>query len=303
MSQTTRRAFLARTALAAAAAPLALARPARAIDPIGRTRPSHLKLSLAAYSLRQLLDLKNPKMDMFGFIDFAGDQRLDGVEPTSYWFRPGFDAAYLRKLQQHAFVLGLDISGTAIANDFCLPPGPKRDEDLQKVRGWIDRAAELGAPVIRIFGGNAPKGEDEEAVAQRVVEGIESLLPHAVEMGITLALENHGGITATPKQLLRLVKGVKAPDGGFGVNLDTGNFHGEDPYAEIAELAPYAVNVQVKTEISRAGKRKEEADLSKIVSILKDAKYSGYVVLEYEAAEDPLTAVPRHLKALRELIG
>lgn len=303
MPRTTRRGFLTQTALAATAGSLALTRPARAIEPIGRTRPSHMKLSLAAYSLRQLLDFKDPKMDMFGFIDFAADQALDGVEPTSYWFREGFDAAYLRKLQQYAFLRGLDISGTAIRNNFCLPPGPKRDADLKQLKVWIDHAAELSAPVVRVFGGSVPKGEDEEAVARRVVEGIESVLPHAVARGVTLALENHGGITARPEQLLRLVQGVKAPDGGFGVNLDTGNFHIDDPYEGIAQLAPYAVNVQVKTEIARPGKKKEPADLSKIVNILRDARYSGYVVLEYEAAEDPLKAVPRHLKELRNLIG
>lgn len=301
MPRASRRQFLATLATV----PLVASAPrgARAIDPIGRTRPSHLKLSLAAYSLRQLLDFQNPKMDMFGFVDFAADQGLDGVEPTSYWLPPDVSAPYLRRLQQYAFLRGLDISGTAIRNDFCVPPGPKRDEDLASVRAWIDRASELGAPVIRIFGGTVPKGDSEDAAAERVIAGIESLLPYAVEKGVTLALENHGGITATPAQLLRLVRGVKAPQGGFGVNLDTGNFHGDDPYADLAELAPYAVNVQVKTEISRRGQKKEDADLGKFIQILRDAKYSGYVVLEYEAAEDPLTAVPRHLKTLRSLIG
>jgi sugar phosphate isomerase/epimerase len=140
-------------------------------------------------------------------------------------------------------------------------------------------------------------------VAAQVIATIESLLPDAVEHGVTLALENHGGITATPKQLLHLVKSVNAPQGGFGVNLDTGNFHGEDPYAEVAELAPYAVNVQVKTEITRKGGKEEPADLARIVSILREAKYSGYVVLEYEADEDPMEAIPRHLRELRQLIG
>ncbi len=303
MAPMNRRAFLTRTALAAAAGPLAMTGAARAIEPIGRTRPSHLKLSVAAYSFRQYLDFKAPKMDMFDFVNLAADYGLDGVEPTSYWFPTPVSDQYLRKLQQHAFLLGLDISGTAIRNDFCLAEGPKRDEDLKEVRQWIDHAAALTAPVIRVFGGTVPRGENEDQVAERAIAGIESVLPHAVEKGVTLALENHGGITATPAQLLRLVKGVHAPQGGFGVNLDTGNFHGDDPYAELAELAPYAVNVQVKTEISRKGKKKEPADLSKVIGILRDAKYSGYVVLEYEGAEDPLKAVPRHLKELRELIG
>ncbi len=299
MPRVTRRAFLGGAASLALAGPPSLA---RAIDPIGRTRPSHLKLSLAAYSFRQELDFKAKKMDMFDFIDLAADLGLDGVEPTSYWFPPDSGSDYFHRLRQHAFRLGLDISGTAIRNDFCLPEGPKRDEDLAAVRGWIDRAAELSAPVIRVFGGTAPKGEDEAKVIERVIAGIESVLPHAADRGVALAIENHGGITNRPEQLLKIVRGVKAPRGCFGVNLDTGNFHGPDVYADLAELAPYALNVQVKTEISPQGQKKEDADLSRVVGILREAKYSGYVVLEYEAAEEARTAVPRHIKTLREIL-
>ena len=54
---------------------------------------------------------------------------------------------------------------------------------------------------------------------------------------------------------------------------------------------------------SRKGRKKEEADLARVVNVLREARYSGYVVLEYEAAEDPMTAVPRHIKTLRGLIG
>src|SRR5205814_3001411 len=111
----------------------------------------------------------------------------------------------------------------------------------------------LDAPVIRIFAGNVPRGDSEDAAVERAVDGIQASLPYAAQKGVALALENHGGITATPKQILRLVKAVEAPQGNFGVNLDTGNFRGEDPYAELAELAPYAINVQVKTEISPKG--------------------------------------------------
>jgi sugar phosphate isomerase/epimerase len=300
MTPIPRRRFLAGAA-AVAGASILPGRSASAIDPIGRTRPGNLKLSLAAYSFREELTAK--KITMFDVVDIAADNGLDGVEPTSYWFPEGADDAYFRRLRLHAFRLGLDISGTALRNDFCVPPGPKREEQFRQVKAWIDRASVLGAPVIRIFGGTIPKGGDEAEAASLVIEGIEAVLPYAAEKGVTLALENHGGITLTPAQLLKLVRGVKAPMGNFGVNLDTGNFHGDDPYADLAELAPYALNVQVKTEISRKGKPKEEADLSRFIAILREAKYSGYVVLEYEAAEDPRVAVPRHLKTLRGLIG
>ena len=52
-----------------------------------------------------------------------------------------------------------------------------------------------------------------------------------------------------------------------------------------------------------AGKPTEEADLKKVVNILRDGKFQGHVVLEYEAKEDPKTAVPRYVKELRKLIG
>jgi sugar phosphate isomerase/epimerase len=300
----TRRGFLANTALATAAGPLALAlaRPAAAVGPIGRTRPSHLKLSLAAYSFRDHLTGPNKTMDLFGFVDLAADLGLDAVEPTSYYFPEDVAADYLHRLKQHAFLLGLDISGTAVMNDFCLPPGPEADKELGHVRTWIHRAAELDAPTLRLLSGNWLQGTPESELEGRVVQRINALLPYAAEEGVTLALENHGGgVTVTAEQLLRLVRQVEGPN--FGVNLDTGNFHGKDPYEEIAETAPYAVNVQAKTEIRRMGRSKEPADLARVVGILREAHYSGYVVLEYNAPDDPRTAVPRSIKALRSLIG
>jgi sugar phosphate isomerase/epimerase len=288
------------SAVAAGSALLAAPGPARAIPPVGRTRPGHLKLSIAAYSYRQFLAAKPPKFDLFEFVNLAADMALDGVEPTAYYFPTDVTNDYLNQLKLHAFKLGVDISGTAVGNNFCLPPGPKRDEQIAYVKLWIDRAAELDAPVIRIFAGNVPRGSTEEQAVSWCIDGIRTVLPYAAKKGIVLALENHLGITTTPQQILKIVHAIDSPN--FGVNLDTGNFRGSDPYAEIAELAPYSYNVQVKTEISRGGSR-AEADLSRIIGILRDARYSGYVVLEYEGREDPLTAIPRHTKTLRRLIS
>src|SRR4051794_3931930 len=264
---TSRRGFLKRAAAlsAAGAGSMIRARDAAAIPPIGRTRPGHLKLSLAAYSYRQLLAGKAPRMDLFDFVNLAADMALDAVELTSYYFPPDVKDEYLHRLKQHAFVLGLDVSGTSVGNDFCVPPGPEREKQLALVRTWVDHAAELDAPVIRIFAGKVPKGETEEIAVARAIEGIRASLPYAEDKGVTLALENHGGITATPDQLLTLVEAVDAPN--FGVNLDTGNFATPDPYADLAKLAPYAVNVQVKTEVRPAGQEKVPADPARIGEI------------------------------------
>jgi sugar phosphate isomerase/epimerase len=293
-----RRQFLASSAFAAFAGLSGFA-----MDPIRRTRPSHLKLSLAAYSFRDSLAPKSgkPSMDLFDFVEMAADMALDGVELTSYYFPPDANSDFFHQIKQRAFMLGLDISGTSVGNNFCVPPGPERDKQMALVKKWIDNASDLDAPVIRIFAGTIPKGETEEVAVARAIDGIKESLPYANQKGVTLALENHGGITATPGQLLKLVKAIDFPN--FGVNLDTGNFHGEDPYADLAQLAPYAVNVQVKTEITAKEQAKQEADLSKVIGVLRDARYSGYVVLEYEAKEDPKIAVPQAIKQLRSLIA
>jgi sugar phosphate isomerase/epimerase len=293
----TRREFLA-----AAAAAGTLAAGAAAIEPIGRTRPSHLKLSLAAYSYRHLLEGPNRSMDLFAFADLAADMGLDAIEPTSYYFPPAAGLDECRRLHRHAFRLGLDISGTAVRNDFCLAPGPARERSLAGVRDWVDRAVALQAPVIRIFAGQVPRGDTEAAAVARAIDGLRESVAYAGTRGVTLALENHGGITATPAQLLRLVEAVDSP--WFGVNVDTGNFKTPDPYADLEHIAPYAVNVQVKTEITRSeAGSKEPADLARLVEMLRRVRYSGYVVLEYEAAEDPLTAIPGHVAELRRLIA
>src|SRR3954451_17917660 len=113
MQPTTRRGFLRSAALTVAGS-LISARNALAIAPIGRTRPSHLKLSLAAYSYRQFLEGKQPRMDLFDFVTRAADMGLDGVELTSYYFPADVTAEYLHRIKQHAFLLRLDISGTSV---------------------------------------------------------------------------------------------------------------------------------------------------------------------------------------------
>jgi sugar phosphate isomerase/epimerase len=274
---------------------------ASAAEPVKRNGKPHFKLSLAAYSYRDLLTSKENPMHLDDFIRLCADFNLDGVELTSYYFPKNFGEDYLIHLKQLTFRLGLDISGTAIANDFCLPDGPEREKTMAHTRQWIDYAALMGAPVIRIFAGQVPKGDSEEAAIARCAAGINEALEYAAKKGVCLAMENHGGITSTPDQMLKIIAGVKESP-WFGVNLDGGNFHGADPYSDLARIAPYAINAQIKTDVTPAGGKTENADLDRVLRLLADAGYRGYIVLEYEGKEDARTAVPRHLETLRKII-
>ncbi len=273
---------------------------ARAIDPIKRPgNKPELKLALAAYSFNKQLNLMKPTMTLFEFIDLAAELPLDAVELTSYYWAETTDA-YAEKLKSHAAKKKLAISGVPVGNNFCVKDPAKYKAQIQSVKDWTERAAKVGAKTVRIFAGNLEKDDTLEEAQKRVVAAIVECCAVAEKHGIVLAMENHGGITATPEQLLALVKPVKSA--ALGVNIDTGNFKTADPYADIAKIAPYGVVSQVKTEVYPSGK-KEEADLAKVVKILKDANFHGYVALEYEAAADPKVAVPKYVKELRKLIG
>ena len=292
-----RRTLLKSTAALAAGSPLL------GIDPIERTGKPKLKLSLAAYSFRRQLTAKPGTpgaMDMLGFIDWASEQDLDAVEPTSYFFPKEITPEYLAELRRRAHLQGLDISSGAIRNVFTLPDGPELDKWHAHVDTWIDHYAAIGCPIIRVFAGKAPKGVSEKEAIDNAVRNLEKACEQAGRKGIILALENHDFLMDS-RRLTTIVERVQSP--WFAVNLDSGNFTDKDPYAAFERTAPYAATVQLKVELRNAQGQKVPADLRRLVKILKAAKYRGYVVLEYEAAEAPYKAVPEYLAQLRALIG
>jgi sugar phosphate isomerase/epimerase len=281
---------------------LALTSTAAAIEPIRRPGKSHIRLSIAGYSYRKYLDLKQkpkPSMTYDEFIDNAAAMDLDAVELTAYYF-PEITPEYLAHLKGRCTRLGLDISGTAVGNNFATSDPAKLKQELKYVHDWVEYTARLGGKTVRIFAGPPDKGDSEEKARARCIEAIQESCDFAGKHGIYLALENHGGLVTTIDQMLSIVKAVKHD--WFGVNFDTGNFHSADPYADLVQLAPYAVVVQIKTEIQRAGKKKEDADLPRLIGILRDAHFRGYVALEYEADEDPKTGVPRAIEALQKIV-
>ncbi len=115
-----------------------------------------------------------------------------------------------------------------------------------------------------------------------------------------LALENHHGVVADAEGVIEILNAVKSD--WFGMKWDSGNFNTADPYSDLAKTAKYAVTTHIKTEVAPNGK-KQPSDLAKIVSLLRNANYRGYLMLEYEGAEPPLTAIPKAILELQKLAG
>jgi len=260
------------------------------------SRIKNTQLSLAAYSMRKALT--DGSMNLFQFIDLCAELDLAGTELTSYYFKPGFDKTYLHELKRHAYRSGVTINGTAVRNNFCLPPGPQKQKEVDQVKQWIDHAAELTAPHIRIFAGDVPKDAAKETAIQWVADGIKQVLEHAAARGIFLGLENHGGITARVADHLAICDLV-GDHPWFGINLDTGNYQ-TDAYRELALAAPRAVNVQIKVEVRRNDGAREATDLNMISKILSEARYKGRIVLEYEGDESPHTGIPKWISRMKQ---
>ncbi len=298
-----RRSFLRTGCLAGLTTSGVFAAPVvRAIEPIERPAPSHLRISLAAYSLRKYLQPAGgqaAEMDLFEFVDFCHEHGLSGAELTSYYFPDNVDDAYLLKLKRHCHLRGVSISGGAIRNDFTQVDPLAVARDLAHTRQWIGHYAKLGAPAIRIFAGQPIAGEETSRTLARCAQICQLACHDAAAQGVMLALENHGGVTARAEGLLEIVRQVQSP--AFGVNFDSGNFNaGDDPYRELEMIAPYAVNAQVKVEV-RVGGVAQPTDLERVLQILRQANYSGWVALEYEAKQDPLEVIPSYLKQLKDL--
>jgi sugar phosphate isomerase/epimerase len=283
-----------------------------AIEPIKRTAPSKMELGVAAYGFRDYFQWMREKenkpkaghaqISILDFVNWCADNGVPGAELTAYFFPPDCDAAYCEKVRALADKRGVKITGSAIGNTYTDPAGPKRDEQLAYTKKWVDLCAIMGAPHIRVFAGAAPKGVSLEDGIKNCIETYQLALDYAATKKIFLGMENHHGVVAEPDNLVKIVRAVKSDYAG--INFDSGNFNTEDPYADLAKIAPYSVNVQLKMDIKRKGATENEpSDIPRVIKILRDVNYSGWFTLEYERSDDPFVSIPTVVQELKKLLA
>lgn len=293
---------------------------APALEPIKRAGPAKLKVSLNAYSFARLLNDhlrgRGKGITLLELLDFCAQHDFEAIDPTGYYF-PGYGSvregkkgvptdAYIREFKRKAFDLGIAISGTGVANDLATADKEKRAADVKHIKDWVEVAAKLGAPVLRVFSGPVPQGYEGkwDEVAKWLAEDLKTCADYAEKFGVIIGVQNHGDMLKSADDVIKLLTMVDSR--WLGAINDTGYYVTSDPYVDMARIVPYTVNWQVK---QRLGGKEGTApmDLKRLFRLMKDGGYRGYVPIETLSqpgtAYDPLTFVPQFLKEVREAMA
>jgi L-ribulose-5-phosphate 3-epimerase len=274
-------------------------------------KPSN-RIGVSTYSFWQFNGPKeNCPIEMC--IDKAAEMGFDGIELLLMQMTSE-ENSYLQSLKRRAFHAGLDLMGFSTHQGFVLPDKAKRDEEITKTIHQIELAYQLGIPTMRLNTGRwktiesfdefmANKGIEpvlpgftDDQGFEWVIDAIEQCLPVAEKCGVVLGLENHWGLGRTAEGVLRIVNAVNSP--WLQITADTGNFL-ENQYEQLEMLAPKTFLVQAKTYFGEGKWYTLDIDYPRVAKIFQKSNYKGYISLEFEGKEDPMTAIPKSLAMLR----
>ncbi len=250
-------------------------------------------------------------------IDQASSMGFDGIEILHRQMESESNA-YLQRLKRRSFINGLDLCGFSTHQGFLSPDEAIRQKNIDHTIHCIELAYKLGIPTIRVNTGTwgtsknfdhlmenrgiepPIEGYSDEDGFGWVIDGLGKCLKTAERCGVVMGLENHWGLGRTPEGVLRVIDAIDSP--WLQATLDTGNFL-EDPYDRLEQMAPKAVLVQAKTYYGGGLWYELDLDYDRIANMLREYGYRGYVSLEFEGQEDPLTAIPKSLALLKKSFG
>jgi sugar phosphate isomerase/epimerase len=238
------------------------------------------KISLAEWSLHRAL-WSGKTITNLDFPRIAKKTYgLDAVEYVSPFFKgKGEDQVYLTQLKDSCTKYGVKslmimVDGEGNLADTSLAVRTKAIENHYK---WVKAAKFLGCHSIRVnAAGNGTMGQTQAAA----IDGLGKLSKYAADYGINVIVENHGGNSSIGKWLVEIMKTVNMPN--CGTLPDLGNFYEYDRYKGVADMMPYAKGVSGKTHNFDAEGNETQIDYAKMLKIVADSKYSGYIDVEYE---------------------
>jgi len=241
-------------------------------------------ISLAQWSLHKSLFAK--KLDNIDFAKTAKNEfGIHAIEYVNQFFKDkAKDETYLADLKQRGDDLGVKallimIDGEGRLGD---PDSSKRKKAISNHYQWVEAAKFLGCHSIRVNAGS--KGSYEEQI-KLAADGLRGVSEYGAKAGINVIVENHGGLSSNGKWLAKVIETVDLPN--CGTLPDFGNFRVSkdemyDRYQGVAELMPFAKAVSAKSHDFDDDGNETKTDFRKMMKIVLDAGYRGYVGIEYE---------------------
>ena len=280
-----------------------------------------MELGISSYSFHRLSkgpECNEPIPAIETMIDRTAALGCTGFEVLGVHM-PSTDRAYLNGLKLHALHAGVHFLSVSAHHDFVKTTAEARHEQVGIVNKYIEVAAQVGAPVVRVFGGRWRTVTDfSEYMARRgheppvpgyteddawgwIFESFAECLNTAEREGVVLALENHWGFTASAAGTCRIIETLNSP--WLKAMIDTGNFLEGDLYAEIEKMAPHAVLVQAKAYPGGGLYYTLDLDYPRILDIFRRHGYRGALSLEMEGNAHPDQGVPEALAMLRAALA
>lgn len=300
MLHVSRREFLKQSAQVAAGIGLAakLGQTAWAAD------ETPFKISLAQWSLHRAFFDK--KLDNLDFAKTAKmDFGIDAIEYVNQFFKDkAKDEAYLGEMKKRAADLGVKSVLIMVDGEGALGDADegKRKQAVENHYKWVEAAKFLGCHAIRV---NAASGGSYEEQIARAADGLHRLSEFGDKHQINVIVENHGGLSSNGQWLAATIKKANHPR--CGTLPDFGNFRikdGEeyDRYKGVTELMPFAKAVSAKSHDFDDKGNETHTDYLKMMKIVLDAGYHGYVGIEYEGGKVGEYEGVRLTKALLEKV-
>lgn len=251
----------------------------KAVSHPGTHRPN---LSLAAWSLHRAF--YSGELDQRGMVQTAAELGFRGFEMVNSFF-PSPQHAYLRELRTLADGNGIRLLLIMCDHegDLGAVRGQERLQAARSHRRWVDVAYELGCAAIRVnVAGDAGA---PDATRERAAEGLRALLDYC-DGDVDVLLENHGGLSSDAEWLVSLITLVADP--GLGTLPDFGNFpDGVDRYESVTRMMPFARALSAKCYEFRPDGSETTIDYARMIRIVCDAGYKGFVGIEYEGDKLP----------------
>jgi sugar phosphate isomerase/epimerase len=259
------------------------------------------RISLAEWSLHRTLF--GGKLDNLAFPKAAKqDYGIDAVEFVNQFFKDkAKDQKYLAELKTRAADLGVRILLIMIDGEGALGDADekKRTRAVENHYQWAEAAAFLGCHSIRV---NAASGGSYDEQLQRAADGLRRLTEFAADRKINVIVENHGGLSSNGEWLAAVIRTVGHP--GCGTLPDFGNFNlggGKeyDRYKGVRELMPFAKAVSAKSHDFDEQGNEIHTDYKRMMKIVLEAGYHGYVGIEYEGGK---LSEPEGIRATKKLL-